>query len=100
MSCSQREDYLTTGRSIAALLAVALASIASAGERCSAIDGGTLQCGRERVRIEGLYAPRLEEPGGPEARRRLQRRIQPGELVIQRRGRDKYGRTLARVYVD
>jgi endonuclease YncB( thermonuclease family) len=83
-----------------AVLAVALAAAASAGERCSAIDGDTLQCGRERVRIEGLRAPGLQEPGGPEARQRLQRRIQSGELVIQRKGRDKYGRTLARAYVN
>jgi micrococcal nuclease len=83
-----------------AVLAVALAGAASAGERCSALDGDTLQCGRERVRIEGLRAPGLQEPGGPEARQRLQRRIQSGELVIQRKGRDKYGRTLARAYVN
>jgi micrococcal nuclease len=83
-----------------AVLAVALAGAASAGERCSALDGDTLQCGRERVRIEGLRAPGLQEPGGPEARQRLQRRIQSGELIIQRKGRDKYGRTLARAYVN
>ena len=34
-----------------------------AGERCRAIDGDTLQCGRERVRIEGVHAPELDEPG-------------------------------------
>jgi endonuclease YncB( thermonuclease family) len=94
------EDCLIAARSMFAVLAVALAAAASAGERCSAIDGDTLQCGRERVRIEGLRAPGLQEPGGPEARQRLQRRIQSGELVIQRKGRDKYGRTLARAYVN
>jgi endonuclease YncB( thermonuclease family) len=77
-----------------------LAAAASAGERCSALDGNTLQCGRERVLIEGLSPPKLEEPGGQEARQRLQRRIQSGELVIQRKGRDKYGRTLGRAYVN
>ena len=87
-------------RSILVVVAVFLVGAASAGERCSAIDGGTLQCGRDRVRVEGLHAPGLEEPGGQDARQRLQRRIQSGELVIQRKGRDKYGRTLGRAYVN
>ena len=79
------------------LLAVALFCIAgslSAGERCSAVDGGTLQCGRERVKIDGITVTK-----GKEARERLQRRLQGGEVVIQRRGKDKYGRTLGRLFV-
>lgn len=91
---------MAAARSILAGMALALAGAASAGERCSAFDGGTLQCGRERVRVEGLHAPSLNESGGPEARARLQRRIQQGELVIDRQGRDKYGRTLGRIYVN
>ena len=90
---------MTSARAILAVLAVAFAGAASA-ERCTAIDGVTLQCGRERVRVEGLRAPGLREPGGREARQRLQRRIQAGELVIERKGRDKYGRTLGRAYVN
>jgi micrococcal nuclease len=89
-----------TFRSGFAVLALAFAGAASAGELCTAMDGSTLQCGRERVLIEGLRAPGIHEPGGREARDRLQRRIQSGELVLQRKGRDKYGRTLARAYVN
>lgn len=81
-------------------LAVVMAGTASAGERCSAFDGTTLQCGRERVRVEGLQAPNLNEPGGPEARARLDRRIHQGELVIERGERDRFGRTRARIYVN
>ena len=91
---------MTTARALLAGLAMACAGAASAGERCSAIDGTTLGCGRERVRVEGLRAPALEAPGGHEARARLQRRIQSGELVIDRTGRDKWGRTLGRAYVN
>jgi endonuclease YncB( thermonuclease family) len=79
---------------------MALCGAASAGERCSALDGQTLVCGRERVRVDGLRGPSLEEPGGHEARQRLQRRIQAGELIIDRTGRDKWGRTLGRAYVN
>ena len=71
-----------------------------AGERCAAIDGSTLRCGSERVRIEDLRAPKLGEPGGEEARQRLQRLIRSGELTIQRGNQDRYGRTRARVYVN
>src|SRR3954465_8761161 len=88
------------GRSILAGMALALAGAASAGERCSAFDGSTLQCGRERVRVEGLHAPSLNEPGGPEARARLERRIRQGGLVIERKSRDRFGRPLPRIYVN
>jgi micrococcal nuclease len=87
-------------RAIVVLLALGLTGAASAGELCTAMDGGTLQCGRERVLIDGLRAPGVHEPGGTQARDRLQRRIQSGELILQRKGRDKYGRTLARAYVN
>jgi len=85
---------------LAAVLTAAWAGVASAGERCSALDGATLQCGRERVRVEGLRAPGVKEPEGEQARRRLQRRLQSGEVVIERKGRDRYGRTLGRLYVN
>jgi micrococcal nuclease len=87
-------------RAVFAVFAVTWVAAVSAGERCSALDGNTLQCGRERVRVEGLRSPGLHDPGGHEARDRLQRRIRAGELVIERKGRDKYGRTLARAYVS
>jgi hypothetical protein len=48
------------------------------------------------VKIEGIRAPELNQPGGEEARQRLQKRIRSGELVVQRGGTDKYGRTLVR----
>jgi Staphylococcal nuclease homologue len=84
-----------------AVTAVLGATFAFAGEWCTAIDGYTLRCsGGERVKIEGIRAPELNQPGGEEARQRLQRRIRSGELVVQRGGTDKYGRTLARVYVN
>jgi endonuclease YncB( thermonuclease family) len=73
-----------------------LGANAWARERCVAIDGATLQCGSERVRIEGLNTPAVDEL----ARQRLQRRIQSGEVVIQRGGKDRYGRTHGRLFVN
>jgi endonuclease YncB( thermonuclease family) len=83
-----------------AVLALAFAGGAFAGERCTAVTGNTLQCGRERVLVEGLRAPAPEAPDGQQARQRLQRRIQGGEIVIERGERDKYGRTRGRLYVN
>jgi micrococcal nuclease len=87
-------------RLLLVLAALPAAFAASAGERCSAVDGSSLRCGRELVRVEGLRAPGLKQPGGQQARQRLQARIQAGEVVIERKGRDKYGYTLGRVYVN
>jgi micrococcal nuclease len=84
----------------AALALAGFATALDAQERCRAIDGDTLRCGRERVRVQGVYAPELKEPGGQAAKLRLQQRIDSGSLRIERRGRDKYGRTLGRAYVD
>jgi endonuclease YncB( thermonuclease family) len=81
-------------------LSLLLAATVWAGEYCVAIDGDTLRCGGERVRVDGVHAPQLSEPGGQQARQRLQQRIQSGEVIIQRKGRDKYGRTLGRLYVN
>jgi endonuclease YncB( thermonuclease family) len=100
MCCFSQESFMLAARSILAGLAVAVAGAASAGERCSAYDGATLQCGRERVRVDDLHAPSLNEPGGQEARARLERRIRQGELVIERGERDRFGRTHARIYVN
>ena len=94
----RRHGYATVMRLV--LVAVlSLAGTAYAGERCYALDGQTLQCGPERVLVEGVKAPALKHPDGEQARQRLQKRITSGELVIERRGFDQWGRTLGRVFV-
>ena len=71
-----------------------------AGERCLAIDGDTLVCNHQRVRLTNVYAAELNEPGGRAAKRRLQMLIASGEVALRPFGRDRYGRTLAEVYVN
>jgi endonuclease YncB( thermonuclease family) len=82
------------------ILASMLTAFPAWGERCRAVDGQTLLCGRERVLIEGLHAPDLKAAGGEAARSRLQWRIRMGEVIIKRGGQDKFGRTLGRLYVN
>ena len=85
-----------------ALFAVlyAFAFAAFAGERCIAIDGDTLVCNRQKVRLANVYAAELNEAGGHAAKRRLQAIIASGEVVLHPYGQDRYGRTLAEVYVN
>jgi hypothetical protein len=73
---------------------------AFAGERCIAIDGDTLVCNRQKVRLTNVYAAELNQAGGAAAKRRLQGLIQSGEVALRPFGHDRYGRTLAEVYVN
>src|SRR5712691_12572493 len=77
-----------------------LIGAASARERCLAIDGDTLVCNHQKVRLTNVYAAELNEAGGAAAKRRLQALIASGEVVLRPFGHDRYGRTLAEVYVN
>jgi endonuclease YncB( thermonuclease family) len=100
---------------IATVLTLLLASIGpgetpGAGsaplENCRAVDGDTLRCGRERVRLVGIDAPEMPGhcqrnrrcvAGDPFASRRSLAQAAAGRLVIERFGTDRYGRTLGLV---
>jgi len=73
---------------------------AAAAERCLAVDGDTLVCNRQKVRLNNVYAPELNESGGAAAKRRLQSLVRGGEVTLKPFGRDRYGRLLAEVFVD
>jgi len=70
-----------------------------AAKRCKALDGDTVQCGRERIRLREVYAAERGTPGADQERRALQRRLDSGEVKVRRHGKDAYGRTLGDVYV-
>lgn len=54
------------------LLAVLLlAAVASAETGCRVIDGDTLRCGRERIRVQGVDTPEKGQPGYEAAKERL-----------------------------
>jgi hypothetical protein len=76
------------------------AGACGAGERCLAIDGDTLVCNHQKVRLTNVYAAELNQAGGPAAKRRLQSLITSGDVILNPVGRDKYGRMLAEVYVN
>lgn len=73
-----------------------------------AIDGDTLRCGRERIRLVAIDAPELPghcrrgrrcAPGDPFASRASLAAALRGRATIVRTGFDRYGRTLATVRV-
>jgi endonuclease YncB( thermonuclease family) len=76
------------------------------------IDGDTVKlAGGERVRLLGIDAPEMRkgkpgrsgpfpEPGAKEATAALKRMIEGKVVRVARRGRDKYDRTLARLYLE
>ncbi len=74
-----------------------------------AIDGDTLRCGQERIRLLAIDAPEMPGhcrrgrqcvEGDPVTSKASLAAMLRGPATIERRGRDRYGRTLARVRVN
>lgn len=84
----------------AMLLALALLPLAASAARCRALDGDTLQCGAERVRLYRVYAAEMNQAGGAEARRKLQRQVAGREVRLRRHGVDRYGRRIRQADID
>jgi hypothetical protein len=64
------------------------------------IDGDTFAYGAERIRIKGIDTPEKSETGGFDASQRLDLLLREGPVMIIPQALDKYGRTLADVYVN
>jgi hypothetical protein len=64
-----------------------------------AIDGDTFVSGGARYRLSGVDAPELDQPGGLEARERLQALLRLGNVTVIAHARDIYGRIVAEVLV-
>jgi endonuclease YncB( thermonuclease family) len=61
-----------------------------------AIDGDTFFYRGKRYRIQQYNAPELDEPGGRQAKKVLQKKIDSGRYKWKPVARDKYGRTIVR----
>jgi endonuclease YncB( thermonuclease family) len=82
------------------MLLGAIAASAMAQVHCQAVDGDTLRCGAERVRIMGLDAPEMRGQCPVEIRlaraaRARMSALVAGGVMLQPHGRDRYRRLLA-----
>ena len=73
---------------------------ATAETGCRVIDGDTLRCGRERIRVQGVDTPEKGQPGYDAAKERLRQLTEGKHLRIERVAKDKYGLTVGKVTVD
>lgn len=89
----------TAALALAAAVILGAWSADAQAARCRAIDGDTLACGTERVRLRGIQAPERGEPGAAEATRRLDGKVRGQRVTLVRHGKDRFGRTRADVYV-
>lgn len=63
------------------------------------IDGDTVRLADgERLRLKGIDAPELSQPGGEEARVQLFLLLEAGNLRVALTGQDKYGRMVGTIY--
>ncbi|MCW2406947.1 endonuclease YncB(thermonuclease family) [Sphingobium sp. B1D7B] len=71
---------------------------------CRAIDGDTLRCGDQRIRLLGIDAAELPghcrrgrdcAPGNPNAQHRVLKRAAVGDLLVRPVKKDRYGRLVA-----
>lgn len=86
------------------------ATVQAAPGKCRAIDGDSYTCFGERIRLENVDTPELHGRCAKEtdlansAKRFAQASLDNAEQIIvtvhERRPRDRYGRTLAKVSVD
>ncbi len=68
---------------------------------CKVVDGDSLRCGLDPVRVRGVYAAEKKDTAAhARARDRLERVMQSGEVKLVSRARDRYGRIVADLYVD
>ena len=98
---------------LAAAVLVGAGAVRSANENfmpavgsVTLIDGDTVDIGGERVRLLGIDTPEFYRPRcerelvlALKAKERLRALLNVGRLEIERHGRDRYGRTLARLRV-
>jgi Micrococcal nuclease (thermonuclease) homologs len=63
------------------------------------VDGDTIRCQGQRVRLWGINAPERSDPRGPAATRALADIIRGRTLTCEPKDTDRYGRIVARCFV-
>ena len=63
------------------------------------VDGDTFVLKHERVRVWGLDCPERNQKDGPRATYEARLLLEGNEILLHRQGKDRWGRTVARVIV-
>ena len=63
------------------------------------IDGDTFKT-LNIIRLEGVEAPELDQPGGKEAKQKLESLILDKDITYEEKARDDFGRIVAQVWID
>lgn len=77
-----------------------LLSLPAQAQEARVIDGDTLAIGRDRIRLQNHNAPELDQPGGPEAKAKLESLTAGKHVTCEPKARDRYARIVARCYVE
>lgn len=64
------------------------------------VDGDTLVIAHERIRLQNYNAPELDQPGGPQAKARLEAITRGKTVHCDGKARDRYARLVARCDVN
>lgn len=111
---ARRHTFLPKNMRLSAIwILIALAGPALAlpetvdGRNAEILDGDTVAFGSERIRILDIEAPGISKPEcereeifALRSRQRLAELIRSGPVTIRRAGRDRLGRTLARLFMS
>lgn len=65
---------------------------------CRVVDGDTLKCGKDYIRLKRIDAPEMSELGGAKSKRKMQDLTKEGRIRCDGKSRDKYGRILAECF--
>jgi len=63
------------------------------------VDGDTIVIDKQRIRIQNFNAPEMNEPGGPEAKAKMQQLTAGKSVHCDEKAHDRYGRIVARCSV-
>lgn len=64
------------------------------------MDGDTFHAGGQRIRVRGIDTPEIGQPRAELAKARLNQLLNSGNVTIIPRAIDKFGRTVADVFVN
>ena len=67
---------------------------------CWVIDGDTIHIGSNKIRLQGINAPELDEPYGKQAKWALHKLVKGQSIIAHPSGEDRYDRIVAKCFLE